>query len=245
MELNGQTAVVGGATGVVGSGAVRAFLAAGATVIGVSRSTQRLADLQAGLPPGADFRGVVGDPVEDEAVLRLRADIEAILGGAPVDHAVSSLGFVTVADPPTLTPLAVARQAMEVGLYPNIGFAQALLPLQAGATHPSFTLVSGGFAHGVPPEAPQLWLGTVKNAALSALTTGLAAEQGPLGVQVTTACLHMSVAPVGARSNQLGSPAARDTLALGPAFTALATHPRHGQVVCLADWDTIDQLVAG
>ena len=245
MGLDGKAVVVGGATGVVGSGAVRAFLDAGATVVGVSRSEQRLAELAAGLPDGADFRGVVGDPVDDTGVLRLRADVEAALGGAPVDHAVSALGFVTMANSPSVTPLAVARQAMEDGLYPNIGFAQALLPLQAGAARPSFTLVSGGFAHGVPPEAPQLWLGTVKNAALSALTTGLAAEQGPLGVQVTTACLHMSVAPIGATSNQLGSPAARDTLALGPAFTALATHPRHGQVVCLADWDTIDQLVAG
>jgi NAD(P)-dependent dehydrogenase (short-subunit alcohol dehydrogenase family) len=245
MELHGQTVVVGGATGVVGSGAVRAFLDAAATVVGVSRSAQRLEELQAGLPAGADFRGVVGDPVDDDAVLRLRADVEAALGGAPVDHAVSALGFVTMADPPSVTPLGVARQAMQDGLYPNIGFAQALLPLQAGGTGPSFTLVSGGFAHGVPPEAPQLWLGTVKNAAVSALTSGLAAEQGPHGVQVTTACVHVGVAPAGGSSTQLGFPAAHDTLALGPVFPALATHPRHGQVVCLTDWDTVDQLAAG
>lgn len=245
MDMHGQTVVVGGATGVVGSGAVRAFLDAGATVVGVSRSAQRLAELQAGLPDGTDFRGVVGDPVDDTAVLRLRTDVEAQLDGGPVDHVVSALGFVTMADPPSVTPLVVARQAMDDGLYPNIGFAQALLPLQAGATSPSFTLVSGGFAHGVPPEAPQLWLGTVKNAAVSALTSGLAAEQGPDGVKVTTACVHVGVAPAGGSSNQLGFPAARDTLALGPVFPALATHPRHGQVVCLTDWDTIDQLAAG
>jgi NAD(P)-dependent dehydrogenase (short-subunit alcohol dehydrogenase family) len=224
MELQGQTVVVGGATGVVGSGAVRAFLDAGTTVVGVSRSPERLKTL--------------------EAVLRLRAGIEASLDGAPVDHAVSALGFVTMADPPSVTPLAVARQAMEDGLYPNIGFAQALLPLQAGGSRSSLTLVSGGFAHGVPPEAPQLWLGTVKNAAVSALTSGLAAEQGPDGVQVTTACVHVGVAPAGGSSNQLGFPAARDTLGLGPVFPALAAHPRHGQVVCLTDWDTIDELAA-
>ncbi len=245
MELHGRIAVVGGATGVVGSGAVRAFLDAGATVIGVSRSLQRLDELQAGLPAGADFRGVVGDPVDDGAVLRLRADIESALDGAPVDHAVSALGFVTLAGPPSTTPLAVARQALDDGLYPNIGFAQALLPIQTGATSPSFTLVSGGFAHGVPPEAPQLWLGSVKNAAVSALTSGLAAEQGPDGVQVTTACVHVGVAPAGGASNQLGFPAERDTLALGPVFPALAAHPRHGQVVCLTDWETIDRLAAG
>jgi NAD(P)-dependent dehydrogenase (short-subunit alcohol dehydrogenase family) len=187
---------------------------------------------------------VVGDPVNDAAVLRLRAGIEASLDGAPVDHAVSALGFVTMADPPSVTPLAVARQAMEDGLYPNIGLAQALLPLQAGGSRSSLTLVSGGFAHGVPPEAPQLWLGTVKNAAVSALTSGLAAEQGPDGVQVTTACVHVGVAPAGGSSNQLGFPAARDTLGLGPVFPALAAHPRHGQVVCLTDWDTIDELAA-
>ena len=37
MDMQGQTVVVGGATGVVGSGAARAFLDAGATVVGVSR----------------------------------------------------------------------------------------------------------------------------------------------------------------------------------------------------------------
>ena len=97
----------------------------------------------------------------------------------------------------------------------------------------------------MPPEAPQLWLGTVKNAAVSALTSGLAAEQGPNGVRVTTACVHVGVAPAGAKTNQLGFPAARDTLALGPVFPALAAQPRHGQVVCLTDWDTIDQLATG
>lgn len=245
MDLQGQTVVVGGAAGVVGSGAVRAFLDAGATVLGVSRSPQRLEDLRAGLPPGADFRGVVGDPVDDDAVLRLRADVEAALGGAPVDHVLSALGFVTVAEAASVTPLGVARQAMDDGLYPNIGFAQALLPLQAGGSSPSFTLVSGGFAHGVPPEAPQLWLGTLKNAAVSALTSGLAVEQGPDGVRVTTACIHVGVAPAGGATNQLGFPAARDTVALGPVFPSLAVHPRHGQVVCLTDWDTIDRLAAG
>lgn len=227
-----------------GRGRSGAFLDAGVTVAGVSRSTRRLAELQAGLPSDADFRGVVGDPVDDDAVLRLRDDVEAALDGGRVDHVVSALGFVTMADPPSTTSLAVARQAMDDGLYPNIGFAQALLPLQTGTTSPSLTLVSGGFAHGVPPEAPQLWLGTVKNAAVSALTSGLAAEQGPDGVQVTTACVHVGVAPAGGTSNQLGFPAARDSLALGPVFPALATHPRHGQVVCLTDWATIDQLTA-
>ena len=96
----------------------------------------------------------------------------------------------------------------------------------------------------MPPEAPQLWLGTVKNAAVSALTSGLAAEQGPHGVQVTTACIHVGVAPVSGTSNQLGFPAARDTLALGPVFPALATHPHRGQIVCLTDWDTIDHIAA-
>lgn len=242
MAREPQTVVVGGATGVIGSGAVRAFLEAGATVVGVSRSQERLDALRASLPPAADFQGVVGDPVDDDGVSRLRSGISAAVAGAPVDHALSSLGFVTVAEPFSRTPLQLARRAMEKGLYPNVGFAQALLPLQSGAARPSLTLVSGGYAHGVPADSPQMWLGTVKNAALSALTTGIAAEQGPDGVRVTTACVHVSVAPAGGTANQLGDPAAGDTLALAPVFPALAAHPRHGQVVCLTDWATIDTI---
>ena len=62
-----KTVVVLGATGVVGSGVVRKYLDAGATVVGVSRSGSNLERLkqQIGISDSEPFVGVVGDFVTE------------------------------------------------------------------------------------------------------------------------------------------------------------------------------------
>ena len=119
-----------------------------------------------------------------------------------------------------------------------------VLPELKGRAGASFTLVSGGLAH-IPPPNPTLWLGTVKNAALNALTLALAAETAGDAVRVNTVCIHFSVAPVGGDKNQFGMPSESDTRRLGPAFLGVARGAHKGRVLCLSSWADADRLATG
>jgi 3-oxoacyl-[acyl-carrier protein] reductase len=237
MEFKGKTAVVVGASGVVGSGIVRTYLDAGAQVVGVSRSEANLAKLKRTMTIGAGdaFRGVVGDFSNEAAAAAAKSAIDAVLEGAPYDHVVTAQGFVAMAKAATETPLAELRRALDNGFYNNFLVAKALLPDQKSRAGTSFTLVSGGLAH-VPPPNPAVWLGTIKNAALNAMAFALAAETASDKVRVNTVCIHFGVAAKGGNQNQFGLSTEGDTLRLAPAFLGLARGKQKGQVVCLASW---------
>lgn len=249
MSFHGQTVVVLGASGVVGSGVVCKFLGQGATVVGVSRSQQNLERLiaQMGLfkaVEDARFVPVVGDfQDEDGALATRRSVLAALTQGVPIDHVVSVLGFVSPAKPPTDSPLSALTEALADGLYNNFLAAKAFIPALKSRKGASFTLVSGGLAHN-PPPSPGLWLGTVKNAALNALTMALATETAKDEVRVNSLCIHFGVAPVGGNKNQFGMPSEGDTLRLAPAFLGLARGGGgyKGQVVCLRSWDDAERL---
>lgn len=161
MSFERKTVVVIGATGVVGSGVVRKYLDAGATVVGVSRQEGNLAKLKNTLKIGAQeaFRGVTGEFKDEASAAAAKA---AILGkaGGPIDHVVTVQGFVTYGKAPTETPSSTLRQALDDGLFNNLLAAQALLPELKGREGSSFTLVSGGLSH-IPPPMVTLWPATV------------------------------------------------------------------------------------
>lgn len=240
--MQGKSVVVIGASGVVGSGAVRAYLDAGARVVGVSRKEENLAKLREGMRigPGEAFRGVVADFKDDASASSAREAIEAAAGGA-IDHVVSVQGFVAITKAPTATGLADLRGALEDGLFNNYLAAKALLPGMKARSGASFTLVSGGLAH-IPPPNPALWLGTVKNAAINALLLALAGETANDAVRVNTVCIHFGVAPVGGSKNQFGMDAAGDTLRLAPAFLGVARGTQKGKLLCLGGFEAADEL---
>lgn len=243
MDLSGKVVVVAGATGVVGSGAVRAFLDAGATVVATSRkaaSLDALADTL-NILPAEPFIRVQADFSTEAAADDAATAVKAALAGRPIDHIVANIGFIKTADAPTATSLATFRDAIEDGLFSNFLGAKALLPLVKERPGASYTLVSGGLAH-FPPPMPGLWMATVKNAAVNALTYGLVSETAKSPVRVNCVCIHFGVAPVGGNKNQLGMPAEKDTLALGPGFVGVATGSKRGQIVCLNTWDDVTKL---
>jgi NAD(P)-dependent dehydrogenase (short-subunit alcohol dehydrogenase family) len=246
MSFDEKRVVVLGATGVVGSGVVRKYLDAGATVVGVSRSEENLEQLRktVGIRAGEAFLPVVGDFHTEDAASATREAVVTALAGAPVDHVVSSLGFVQFAGPPTEAPIEAVQSALENGLYINVRAAKAFVPMLKGREDTSYTLVSGGLAHFPPPD-PALWLGTLKNAAINAFTYGLASETAKDPLRVNTICIHFGVAPVGGDKNQFGMPSERDTLGLAPAFLGVAKSRRKGQVVCLTSWADADAVAAG
>lgn len=242
---NSDVAVVLGAAGVVGSGVVRKFLDAGSTVVGVSRSAERLADLRRLLEIRDDepFLAVVGDFSDEESAAAAKRDVEAALAGRPIDHVVSVQGFSPFAQPPTATPLATVKEALDDGFYNNFLAAKVFLPALKSRAGSSFTLVSGGLAH-FPPPNPKLWLLTIKNAAVNALTYALTAETASDAVRVNTVCIHFSVAAIGGDKNQLGVPSEGNTLRLAPAFVAIARGTQKGKVLCLNSFAEAEALGA-
>lgn len=246
MSAQSKTVLVIGASGVVGSGVVRRFLDAGATVIGVSRSLEKLARMreQIGVSAAEPFVAVEGEFADEVSAGHAKAAVEAAAGGRELDHVISVQGFVNFAPPPTQTPLEALRSALDDGLYNNLLAAKAFLPGLKQREGASFTLVSGGLAH-IPPPNPALWLGTVKNAALNALQLALTTETASDKVRVNTLCIHFGVAPVGGSKNQFGMPAESDTLRLGGAFVGLARGTQKGQLICLHGWADADALAAG
>lgn len=243
MLENQQVVVVLGATGVVGSGVVRTYLDAGATVVGVSRSADKLEQLKTllGIGPAEPFHAVVGDFVDEASAVATRQAVEAVLGDRAIDHVVSVLGFAAVTAAPTETSLAAVKAALDDGFYNTYLASKAFLPGLKSRAGASYTLVSGGLAH-YPPPSPALWLATVKNAAVNGLTLALAAETARDAVRVNTICIHFSVAPVGGEKNQFGMPAEATTLRLAPAFLALARGSQKGQVVCLGSFAEAEKL---
>lgn len=241
-SFQGKTIVVVGATGVVGSGISRAFLDAGAFVVGVSRSAEKLEELKKTLKLRAEdgFATAVGDFKDDSTAALAMAAIDKALAGRSIDHVVSAQGFVKFGPPATQTTAHQLQEALDDGLFVNFHAAKALLPgiKQRPA---SFTMVSGGLAHAPPPDAA-MWMGTLKNAAVNAFTFGLAAETVRDHVRVNTVCIHFGVAPIGGKQNQFGLPAERDTLGLAPAFLAIARGKQKGQVLCLTSWADVDAL---
>lgn len=153
------------------------------------------------------------------------------------------MGFVVVAKAPTATSSEVAHIALEDGFFNTWLVAKAFLPALKPREGASFTMVSGGLAHGLGfPGAESLWLATAKNAIVNALTHGLAAETMNDKVRVNTLCIHFGVAPVGGTKNQLGMDAEHDTLHLAPAFLAVADGKSRGQVICLHSWADVAKV---
>ncbi|HEX8699235.1 MAG TPA: SDR family oxidoreductase [Myxococcaceae bacterium] len=243
MSFENRVAVVIGASGVVGSGIVRKYLDAGATVVGVSRSSSKLDQLkqQIKIQGSERFVPVEADFKDEAAAAAAKKAITAALGGKPIDHVVSVQGFVSYAKAPTETSPEQLKSALDDGLFNNLLAAHALLPDLKGREGSTFTLVSGGLAHFPPPNV-SLWLATIKNASLNALTLALATETANDKVRVNTICIHFGVAPVGGDKNQFGMPTESDTLRLGPAFLGLARGTQKGQVICLNSWAEADKL---
>lgn len=236
--------VIAGATGTVGSGAVRAFLNEGAHVVGISRSAEKLEELKKRLSIKSDepFYSVAGDFNNDTEAAKTKKALIAVLNGKPIDHVVSSIGFVTLATAPTKTDSSLVRDAFDHGFFNIVLMAKYMLPELKNQAGSSYTIVSGGLAHGLPgfiPNVENLWLATVKNAAVNSLTHGLNAETINDKVRVNTFCIHFGVAPIGGKTNQMGMPADNDTLALAPAFLEVAKGTVKGEVICLDKWEDV------
>ncbi len=175
-DLEGRRAVVTGASGATGGAVVDLLLAAGATVLGVSRRPAqrpddgRFAAVSADLtrPDGA---GVVADRV---AAGPGRADILVHVAGG--SHA-SSGGFAGLDD-------AAWSAELELNLLAAVRLDRALVPAMIDAGGGSIVHV-GSIQREMPLPDATLGYAAAK-AALTVYSKGLATELGPRGVRVNT-----------------------------------------------------------
>jgi short-subunit dehydrogenase len=121
MDIHGKTCLLTGATGGIGAAAARALAGAGAHLILVSRSADKLERLAAGLP-GEGHRTVAADLASREgreAVLNACPDgIDVLINNAGLNH------FGLLADQAE----EQLRQMMEVNALAPMLLTQALLP---------------------------------------------------------------------------------------------------------------------
>lgn len=103
-------------------------------------------------------------------------------------------------------------------------------------------MVSGGLAYVCP--APNFWTATLKNAALNALTLGLAADTKDDKVRVNNFCIGIPIAEIGGSGkNQFGMEGP-ETRLVGPIFVAFAKGAKKGEIVNLGKPDQISELVS-
>ena len=235
MSLKGKNILVLGGSGVVGSGAIYHFLHEGANVVVVSRTDAKLQELLKGFPTKKDnLHGVVGSYETKATVQELYGKVKAALKGASPDHVVSSLGFAA------LTPTGIADSDLKIltdsfaeSLVPSILASQVIIPDIREKEGSTYTIVSGGFAHGC--YFPGAWPATIKNAAINAFIMSLASDTEKSKVRTNGCCLHYSVAPPGADKNQMGMPPSQDSHAFGKVFLGFASKADlKGKIVCFA-----------
>jgi 3-oxoacyl-[acyl-carrier protein] reductase len=145
-RLDGKTCLVAGGTGTVGEEIVRAFVAAGATVVVPSRSRDKLDGLRAflDLPPDAAERlslleGRLDDPADAE---RLRDEVLSRHG--TLHAVVASLGGSWEDRRPLVeVPMETFRSYQDSNFNAHLITARTFLPLLAQHQGTSYTLLGG------------------------------------------------------------------------------------------------------
>jgi hypothetical protein len=109
--------------------------------------------------------------------------------GGVFDHVICCLAGGTLSQTqPTQTPVHKVETIFSEEFYPSYRVAAALLPPIKDREGASFTIVSGGLAHGV--LFPAAWTATMKNSLMNTFALTLAAETRDCAVR------SVSVPPV-------------------------------------------------
>ncbi|NBB72200.1 MAG: SDR family NAD(P)-dependent oxidoreductase [Bacteroidetes bacterium] len=152
-SLQNKTVLIAGGAGDVGEGLARAFLAAGATVIVPSRSDEKLDALRDRLDAHDRLVSWTGDVSSEIGATDLRNWIADAVG--PLDAVVASLGSWWQGPPLTEVPLDTWHRLLDMGLTAHFVLAKTFVPVLAGRSGASYTLINGaGGLHPVPNSGP-------------------------------------------------------------------------------------------
>jgi len=176
-SIEGKTALVTGAAGVMGQAVLRALLAEGATVVMVDLAEKRLQDLARAL--GARAVPAVFDVTDPPAIERELGRLKASIG--TVDILVNNAGILSNNKSQTTTP-EEWRKVVEINLGGMFYLSRAVIPGMKAkgwgriVNVSSLAAQTGGLTAGTAYAAS-------KGGVIS-LTRSLAAETAPLGITV-------------------------------------------------------------
>jgi len=235
-SLRGQSVLILGATDVVGSGACQVFLDAGARVVVVARTEDKLKELLGRFDiHRTNLIGVVGGLDTRAQIEEIRSVVRAALNGYTVDHVISTLGMVSLTpDGISTGDINVLRTCFDDSLYPTILCAQVFLQDLRDKEGSTYTIVSGGFAHKC--HFPRAWVGTIKSAAMNGVIESLICDMANAKVRVNGNCLHYGLArPGDTEKNPAPSGAETEASNMEFAKTFLKIIDRkdlRGQIIC-------------
>jgi len=231
-ELHDKIVLIAGGAGEVGEGLVRAFLAAGATIIVPSRSDKKLDALRERLETDDRLVPWVGNVSSEADAAALRDWISDSVG--PLDAVVAALGSWWQGAPLIEVPLDTWHRLIDMGLTAHFVLAKTFVPVLAGRSGASYTLINGaGGLHPVPGSGPI----SVSAAAQLMLKDVLAAENKT--VRINTLLL---ATPVITRSRPDGPDdwlTADDAGAYAVHLVSDAARGQHGETVVFESRDQI------
>jgi NAD(P)-dependent dehydrogenase (short-subunit alcohol dehydrogenase family) len=187
-ELAGQTVLVAGGTGNVGTHLTRELLRAEAGVVVPSRSAPKLARLREaiGEPLGRRLSGIEGDVSDPNGSAQIREKAERLAGG-PMNAVVGSLGNFVAAPSLLAAPLDDLERTVRSYLYSHFVLAQTFLPAlaQIGGAYVS---INGPLAWN--PSFPGTGLVSIATAAQAMLARILMQELNGSGARVNEVVLY-------------------------------------------------------
>jgi short-subunit dehydrogenase len=178
-RLNGQTALVTGASSGIGEAIARYLAQDGATVVITARRQERLDALKTEIEQGGGHAVAISGDINEEAFRQTLVD-QAMKATGRIDALINNAGFGQ-RGPIEIVPLDSIRQNFETNLFSVIGLTQLVIPImrrQQSGRIVNISSVAGKVAR------PLSSIYDATKHALEAISDGLRGELAPFGIQV-------------------------------------------------------------
>ena len=178
-KLNGQVAIITGASAGIGEATARMLAREGATVVLVARRKERLDALKAEIERAGGRALAIGADVT-RATDRERIVRETLAAYGRIDALINNAGYGQ-RGPIELVPLDAIRQNFETNLFSLIALTQLVIPVmrkQAGGRIVNIGSLAGRIAR------PLSSVYDATKHALEAISDGLRGELAPFGIKV-------------------------------------------------------------